>query len=155
MNTRGRFRSSCFTALLVTASAAQALDVSIEPAQWKSDEAEIHQSLEASVLAFNRGDLPGHLAIYDEDVNFMTKSGPRPGIAPIETAFREAYFRDGKPKQQLRFEQLAVRPLTADVALATARFVLSGGEVPDQAGWFTLVWVRTPAGWRAVHDHSG
>lgn len=33
-----------------------------------------------------------------------------PGIAPIEKAFREAYFRDDKPKQQLRFEQLAVRP---------------------------------------------
>ena len=44
--------------------------------------------------------------------------------------------------------------LTPDAALATARFVLSGGGKPDQSGWFTLVWLRTPAGWRAVHDHS-
>ena len=149
------FRFACCAALLVVAGAAQALDISIEPAKWQADDAEIRRSLEASVSAFNRGDLPGHLAIYDEDVNFMTKTGPRPGIAPIEKAFREAYFRDGKPNQQLRFEQLAVRPVTADVAIATARFVLSGGEKPDQAGWFTLVWVRTPAGWNAVHDHSG
>ena len=84
----------------------------------------------------------------------MTKNGPRPGIAPIEKAFSEAYFRDGKAIQQLRFEELAVRSLTPDAALATARFVLSGGGKPDQTGWFTLVWLRTPAGWRAVHDHS-
>jgi len=98
--------------------------------------------LAASVLAFNRGDLPGHLAIYDESIQSMTKSGPRPGIAPIEKAFREDYFKDG------------LRSLAPDAALATARFVLSGGGKPDRARWFTLVWLRTPAGWRAVRDHS-
>lgn len=154
MNSCHSYRSACLATLLVAAGAAQALDVSIEPAKWQADEAQIRQALEVSVTAFNRGDLAGHLSIYDEDVNFMTKNGPRPGIAPIEKAFSETYFRDGKPIQQLRFEQLAVRPVTADVALATARFMLSGGEKPDQAGWFTLVWVRTPAGWKAVHDHS-
>lgn len=119
-----------------------------------SDEAQIRAMLQASVEAFNRGDLPGHLAIYDPSITFMTKDGPRPGIAPIEAAFREAYFRDGLPKQQLRFEQLAVRRLGPDQALATGRFVLSGGGEPDQTGWFSLVWLRTAAGWRAVHDHS-
>ena len=123
-------------------------------ADWASDEAQIRDSIAASASAFNRGDLPGHLAIYDESVQFMTKNGPRPGIAPIEKAFSEAYFKDGKAIQQLRFEDLAVRSLTTDSALATARFVLSGGGKPDQSGWFTLVWLRTPAGWRAVHDHS-
>ena len=121
---------------------------------WTVDEARIRAMLRASVEAFNRGDLPGHLSIYDPSITFMTRNGPRPGIAPIEAAFREAYFRDGLPKQQLRFEQLAVRPLGADQAMATGRFVLSGGEEPDQTGWFTLVWVRTAAGWRALHDHS-
>ena len=123
-------------------------------ASWSTDEAEIRAMLAASVQAFNRGDLPGHLAIYDPAVTFMTKDGPRPGIAPIEAAFRQSYFRDRLPKQQLGFEQLAVRPLGADQALATGRFVLAGGGEPDQTGWFTLVWLRTGAGWRAVHDHS-
>ena len=123
-------------------------------ADWPADEAAIRQALSDSVAAFNRGDLAGHLAIYDESVEFMTKDGPRPGIAPIEKAFREHYFRDGQPIQQLRFEQLAVRRLTDDAAIATARWVLSGGGQPDQAGWFTLVFLRTGAGWRAVHDHS-
>jgi ketosteroid isomerase-like protein len=84
----------------------------------------------------------------------MTKDGPRPGVAAIEKAFRETYFRDGQAIQQLRFEQLAVRPLGPDAALATARWALSGGAKAEQSGWFTLAWRRTPAGWRVVHDHS-
>jgi ketosteroid isomerase-like protein len=123
-------------------------------ADWAADESEIRRSLAASTAAFNRGDLPGHLAIYDPGVTFMTKDGPRPGVEPIEKAFRESYFRDGKAIQQLRFEELAIRPPGTDVALATARWTLSGGDKPDRSGWFTLVLQRDAAGWRAVHDHS-
>ena len=126
----------------------------VAAADWASDEAEIRQRLVDSALAFNRGDLPGHLAVYDPSVTFMTKEGPRPGVAPIEKAFRETYFRDGQAIQQLRFESLAVRRIAPDAALATARWVLSGGDKPEQSGWFTLAWLRTPAGWRVVHDHS-
>lgn len=123
-------------------------------ADWPADEAAIRAALEESAAAFNRGDLPGHLAIYDESVQFMTKDGPRPGIEPIEKAFRERYFRDGKPIQQLSYSGLAVRRLADDVAIATARWALTGGEKPELSGWYTLVLVRAPAGWRAVHDHS-
>lgn len=123
-------------------------------ADWPADEAAIRQALEESAAAFNRGDLRGHLAIYDESVQFMTKDGPRPGIAPIEEAFRQRYFRGGQPIQQLSYASLAVRRLADDVAIATARWALTGGEKPEQSGWYTLVLVRTPAGWRAVHDHS-
>jgi ketosteroid isomerase-like protein len=84
----------------------------------------------------------------------MTKNGPRLGVAPIETAFREAYFTDGKPKQALRFERMAARRLAPDVALVTGRFILSGGTDPDQTGWFTTIWKRTARGWKVVHDHS-
>jgi ketosteroid isomerase-like protein len=135
--------------LLATVIAAPAAS-----ADWPADEAEIRRQLAASTDAFNRGDLPGHLAIYDAGVTFMTKEGPRPGIEPIEKAFRQSYFRDGQAIQQLRFEELAVRPLGPDVALATARWSLSGGDKPDQSGWFTLVLQRGSNGWRAVHDHS-
>jgi ketosteroid isomerase-like protein len=141
-------------AVRALALSASILAAPVAAADWATDEAEIRQRLEGSALAFNRGDLPGYLAVYDEGVTFMTKDGPRPGIAPIEKAFREKYFRDGKPIQQLRFEALAVRRLAPDAALATARWVLSGGDKAEQSGWFTLAWQRTPAGWRVVHDHS-
>ena len=46
---------------------------------WAADDTDIRRQINESVVAFNRGDLPGHLAIYDENVTFMTKDGPRPG----------------------------------------------------------------------------
>ncbi len=119
-----------------------------------SDEAQILGVLNASTEAWNRGSLTGHLAIYDPSVTAMTKQGPRAGVTPIYEAFSRSYFRDGKPKQHLRTEEVAIRMLSAEAALMTGRFVLSGGEEKEQSGWFTLVWKRTPAGWRVVHDHT-
>lgn len=124
------------------------------PATWDADRAEIMAKLQASSDAWNAADLRGHLALYVDTVTFMTANGPRPGVRPVEEAFSRTYWRDGRPIQRLAFEQVAVRPLGADAALQTGRFVLSGGGQPEQSGWFTLVWVRTPGGWRAVHDHS-
>ena len=121
---------------------------------WGADEDAIRNATTASADAWNRGDLKGHVAIYVDSVTFMTRNGPRPGVAAVEQAFTTTYFRDGQPKQQLRFEQVTVRRLDANAALQTGRFILSGGGEPDQSGWFTLVWVRTPAGWKAVHDHT-
>lgn len=124
------------------------------PAAWSADEAQIRAATAASAAAWNAGDLKGHLAIYVDSVTFMTRNGPRPGVAAIEESFTRTYFNAGRPKQQLRFEQVVVRPLGRDAALETGRFVLSGGGEPDQSGWFSLVWVRTPEGWKVVHDHS-
>jgi ketosteroid isomerase-like protein len=84
----------------------------------------------------------------------MTRNGPRPGVEPIRQAFSQTYWRDGRPIQSLRFEQAVIRRLDASSALQTGRFVLSGGGQEEQSGWFSLVWVRTPDGWRVVHDHS-
>lgn len=124
------------------------------PATWAQDEAEIRAAARASADAWNRGDLRAHLAIYVDTMTFMTGDGPRPGVDALHDAFARSYFSGGTPDQQLRFEQVSVRPLGRDAALQTGRFVLSGGGQPDQTGWFTLVWLRTAEGWRAVHDHS-
>lgn len=120
----------------------------------RDDEAQMLAALQASADAWNRGDLKGHLAIYDPSVTVMTKQGPRPTIEAIEKSFGRAYFVDGKPKQNLRMESVAIRNLSANSALMTGRFILSGGALPEQSGWFTLVWIRTPHGWRVVHDHT-
>jgi len=135
-------------ALSVAACAHQA--AALQPAE----QAQMLASLQASAAAWNRGDLTGHLAIYDTAVTAMTKSGPRPGVAAIESSFRATYFRDGQPKQQLRMEQVVVRPLGDGAALMTGRFVLHDGAEAEQSGWFTLVWVRSATGWKVVHDHS-
>ena len=139
---------------LLAACGGEAEGPPVPASTWADDEAEIRSRIEASVEAFNRGDLPGHLAIYDPAVTFMTSGGPRPGVAPIEASFREAFFVDGLPKQRLGINEIAARRLGSDFALLTGRYVLAGGDAAEQTGWFTLVWQRTPAGWRAIHDHS-
>jgi len=148
-------RSIVALAFVALLAAACATTPAAKPASaWADDEAAIRAVTAASSEAWNRGDIKGHLAIYDESTTFMTADGPRPGVAPIEEAFLKKYFDAGVPKQSLGFSQVAVRRLADDAALETGRYQLSGGGLPEQSGWFTLVWVRTPIGWRVIHDHS-
>lgn len=123
-------------------------------ADWSAEEARILALSQASADAWNRGDLKGHLAIYSGDMTFMTRTGPRPGVEPLEKAFAEKYFKDGRPRQTLSFDNRVIRRLGPDAALETGRYLLTGGGEPEQSGWFTLVWVRTADGWRVIHDHS-
>lgn len=54
----------------------------------------------------------------------------------------------------MKHRRAAAFAFLAAAALATARYVRAGGDAAGRFGWFTLVWLRTGAGWRAVHDHS-
>lgn len=118
-----------------------------------SDREALLTRLENSVQAWNRGDLPGHLALYDESVTKMTGTGPQPTITAMETSLAAAYFHDGRPGWTLRVEKTTVRKLDTGAALMTGRFILSR-RAQEKSGWFTLVWVRTPSGWKIVHDHT-
>lgn len=117
-------------------------------------EQDIRKLLDESAASWNRGDLDGHLADNADSITFMTRNGPIVGKSRTADALRRSFFRDGKPIQQLRFEQVTIRPLGAGHALVVGRFVLEGGEQPEQSGWFSTVWERQAAGWRVIHDHS-
>jgi ketosteroid isomerase-like protein len=115
--------------------------------------AELRKIMDGASADWNRGDLDAFVAPYHEHATFMAKRGPI-GIPDMRASFEKSYFTAGKPNQQLRYEQLNIVPLAADSAMMTGRFILSGGDRDEQSGWFTLVWVRTPAGWKIVHDHT-
>jgi ketosteroid isomerase-like protein len=123
-------------------------------ASWATDHAEILATLRSSADAWNRADLDGHLAVYVDSATFMTAMGPRPGLAPAREGLLRTYWRDGRPRQALSFEQIVTRRLSDDSAMQTGRFMLSGGGEAEQSGWFTLVWIRTASGWRIAHDHT-
>ena len=113
----------------------------------------LESALQATAAAWNRGDIDGFMAPYAEDATYMTPAGPI-GVPAMRARYLEKYFTGTKPDQQLRFDQVDVRPLGADHALMTGRYTLTGGGKPDQTGRYSLVWMRTPAGWRILHDHS-
>ena len=117
-------------------------------------EQEIQRLLDESATSWNRGDLDGHLADNADSISFMTSKGPIVGKHRTAEALRRSFFRDGKPIQQLRFEQVTIRRLGDGFALVVGRFVLEGGGEPERSGWFSTVWERQRAGWRVIHDHS-
>ncbi|HEX8299366.1 MAG TPA: nuclear transport factor 2 family protein [Rubricoccaceae bacterium] len=147
-----RPRRSASTVLLVLVLAGCAAS---SPTRLSSPpDAAVTAALAASAEAWNRGDLDGHVAMYADSAAFMTGTGPLIGRDRTADALRSAFFRDGRPVQQLRFESIVVRPLGADHALVTGHFILSGGGQDDHSGWFSTVWTRGAAGWRVIHDHS-
>jgi ketosteroid isomerase-like protein len=114
----------------------------------------IQALLDESAASWNRGDLDGHLADNADSISFMTKQGPIVGKSRTADALRRSFFREGKPLQQLRFEQVAIRRLGDGHALVVGRFILEGGGQPEHSGWFSTVWERRAEGWRVIHDHS-
>jgi ketosteroid isomerase-like protein len=117
-------------------------------------EQEIKKLLHESASSWNRGDLNGHLADNADSIRFMTSKGPIVGKQRTADALRRSFFRDGKPIQQLRFEQVSIDRLGDRHALVVGRFVLEGGGQPEHSGWFSTVWERQAEGWRVIHDHS-
>jgi ketosteroid isomerase-like protein len=117
-------------------------------------EREIRTLLDESAASWNRGDLDGHLADNADSISFMTRSGPIVGKGKTADALRRSFFKDGKPIQQLRFEQVTIRRLGHGHALVVGRFILDGGGQPEHSGWFSTIWERQAAGWRVIHDHS-
>ncbi len=110
-------------------------------------------TLQATATMWNRGDLEGFIAPYADATTFMTPAGLI-GRDAMRARYVSRYFTGATPDQQLRFDQLEARALGADHALMTGRYTLAGGARPEQTGRFTLVWMRTPSGWRILHDHS-
>jgi ketosteroid isomerase-like protein len=117
-------------------------------------EREIQAMLDESAASWNRGDLDGHLADNADSISFMTRNGPIVGKTKTAEALRRSFFKDGKPIQQLRFEQVTIQRLGQGHVLVVGRFILYGGGQPERSGWFSTVWERQAAGWRVIHDHS-
>jgi uncharacterized protein (TIGR02246 family) len=156
-----RARTRRLAAFLILAAALPACSAAPTPGNTapSSDAAAVRRELEQTFTrmadAWNAGDMPGHVAPYADSATMMTGRGPAGGRERIAEMLTRAFWQDGRPLQQLRFEQVLVRPLGADGAVVTGRFILSGGERAEASGWFTTAWERTADGWRIVHDHSG
>jgi uncharacterized protein (TIGR02246 family) len=138
------------TAALVVGSVATPTLVAQGP------EAIMRADLDAIAKAWNDQDMAGHMVIYADSATMMGSNGLIRGRAAIRAVLERGFWRDGKPLQQLRFEDVEVRMLGAgDAAVVTGRFVLTGGDRPEASGRFTTVWERRGGRWVTVHDHSG
>ena len=108
-----------------------------------------------SAEAWNRGDVDGFLASYKDDAMtaFMAPTITY-GIPDIKARYLRSYFKDGRPKAQLTYGDLKYRALGDDYVLMTGRWYLTESDGKKQEGYYSLVWERTQAGWKIIHDHS-
>ena len=114
---------------------------------------ELVRLMNVSAENWNRSDLDRFMSIYDTAATFMTGKGPV-GIAATRENYQKAFFKDGKVVQQLRCEEMVVRPLGNEHALLTGKFVLYGNGMADRTGRYTLIFVKRADGWKMLHDHS-
>ena len=114
--------------------------------------------LDASAAAWNRGDLVAFVSLYEDspETTFIGREVTRGGTQAILSRYRRTYpTKDAMGA--LSFSEIQVRVLSPDIAaLATGKFELkrsaSGGG--DAMGRFTLIFRKTAAGWKIIHDHS-
>lgn len=120
-------------------------------------EAEIRATLDRQMADWNRGDVESFMTAYDNsaETTFMGRAGLNRGYASVLERYRKSY-----PSQaamgKLEFSEIEIRLLGPDAALMLGRFHLArtaegGGEA---SGRFTLVWRKSAAGWKIIHDHT-
>ena len=120
------------------------------------DTAAIRTELHAIAEAWNRADLDRHVAPYADSATMMGGRGLIWGRPAIRALLERGFWRDGKPLQQLRFEEIVIRLVGGNnAAIVTGKFILTGGDRPEVTGRFSTVWERQNGRWVTVHDHSG
>ncbi|MFN7986245.1 MAG: nuclear transport factor 2 family protein [Thermoanaerobaculia bacterium] len=116
--------------------------------------------LEAQAAAWNRGDLEGFCSVYADDALFLTAFGLTKGRAEVLARYK-ARYPDAAARGTLSFEVLSVDVVAAGAPkglpggiAVVARWRISHPDKPAGEGLTLLNLVRTPSGWRIVHDAS-
>lgn len=116
----------------------------------------IRNELNAIAVAWNEADIERHVALYADSATMMGSRGLIRGRNAIRDVLARGFWQDGKPLQQLRFEEVEVRMLgRGDAAVVTGKFILTGGGRAEASGRFSTVWELRGGRWLTVHDHSG
>ena len=144
-------KSSGFVLLLLL-SLCSTFSYAAKP-KSKADIKQIIPAMQASADDWNKGNLEGFLTLYDPSATFMMPTGPV-GMEPTKEIYQKYYFNGKMPKQNLSYSDMVVRPLGDKYALLTGAFLLTGNNLPERKGRYTLVFVHTEKGWKILHDHS-
>jgi ketosteroid isomerase-like protein len=118
---------------------------------------DVQKAMRESEDAWNRGDLETFASYYDDSpqTTFIGREVTHGGAKAILERYRRGY-PTREAMGTLTFSEVETRPIADGVVLMTGRFALkrslAGGG--DSSGRFTLIWKRTAAGWKIIHDHT-
>ena len=118
---------------------------------------DLEAMMRVAEAAWNRGDLEAFVADYDDssETTFIGRTLTRGNRQAILDRYRKSYPTRAR-MGTLTYSEMQVRDIGGGVMIMIGRFALkrapdAGG---DADGRFTLIWKRTPKGWKIVHDHS-
>jgi ketosteroid isomerase-like protein len=150
---RKSFLVSAFALLQIVASVITPQTLA-QPKPTAGAEKAIRAVLDAQVAAWNRGDVETYMDGYDRSpkTEFVGGDSITRGWQEVLDRYKKKY--DTREKMGvLTFSDLEIQVLSADAALVLGRWHLQRAN--DQPhGVFTLLFRKTKAGWRIVHDHS-
>jgi uncharacterized protein (TIGR02246 family) len=115
---------------------------------------QIRAVMQAQQQAWNRGDIDGFMSGYARSDTTAFVSGD--DVTRSWQTVRDRYkakYSDREKMGTLTFSDLEITLLGPDSAVALGRWKLDRAK--DQPhGRFTLIFRKTPDGWRIVHDHT-
>jgi ketosteroid isomerase-like protein len=139
------------TGLLVAIIALSTIKIVLASAEGA---AEIRAVMAAQVSAWNRGDIDGFMQGYARSgaTEFVSGDKVTRGWQTVRDRYQKKYGSREK-MGRLTFSDIAITPLAADAAIVVGRWQLVR-QRDKPHGVFTLLFRRTAAGWRIVHDHT-
>ena len=117
-------------------------------------EAAIRAVLDAQRDAWNRGEIEGYMDGYDRSpqTEFVGGDEITRGWQTVMDRYKKKY--DSREKMGvLTYTDLEITMLSKDAALVLGRWRLKRAS-DEPHGTFSLLFRKTKAGWRIVHDHS-
>ena len=88
-----------------------------------------------------------------DDLTFFSGKDQTKGWKATLERYRKRYQADGKEMGKLAFRDLQIEVLGPDSAYVRGRWQLEMKK-EKLGGLFTLIFKKTPDGWRIVHDHT-
>jgi ketosteroid isomerase-like protein len=116
--------------------------------------AAIRAVLDAQRDAWNRGDIEGYMDGYDRSpkTEFVGGDSISRGWQTVLDRYKKNYNSREK-MGTLTFSEVEITLLSRDAALVLGRWRLKRAS-DEPHGTFSLLFRKTKAGWRIVHDHS-
>jgi uncharacterized protein (TIGR02246 family) len=131
-----------------------ALMMMFAAAAWATTDSEIRAVLDKQAADWNRGDTDGFLTGYAPDAIFVSDKVTR-GLEQLRVRY-QSHYPTRASMGTLTFTDLEIHTIDLTHVLVIGRFHLKrdadGGG--DATGMYTLLFKKTPTGWKIAVDHT-
>ena len=121
-----------------------------------SEKAAIEKVLQNQVQAWNGHDLEAFMTGYwnSPSLTFFSGDQVAKGWQAGLDRYRKRYQGEGREMGKLEFSDLQIEVLGPDSAFVRGGWKLTMTDAKTPHGLFTLIFRKSPDGWKIVHDHT-